>query len=104
MRARQGQPITLTCGVETSKELDVSFQWEKNGILIKPYERIKITTHGKTSVLHISKAKQGDTGMYICRASGTSETGSSDQRAAYVRVQGKIKFIQATTVFNLGFW
>lgn len=80
-----GDPVVLMCSVSHGK--DVSFSWTKDGVLIRPDQRVDIESGRKSSTLSIERAESKDSGGYTCIASNTA---AAARTTAMLTVNGRV--------------
>ena len=95
-----GRNIRFLCGVTTSSEIEVTFQWDKfySTVPIVSNRHIRVwrtdsknellSTSDQRGFLKIHRAQYQDGGPYRCRAVGNKEFFSKE---AFLKVLGKAK-------------
>ena len=94
-----GQEVTFSCGVTTTRRIEVTFQWFKflqDRIVTNPHLRTWRTdiynnlsgTSVQKGYLKIHGARYSDSGPYTCEAKGNGE--SILKKSVVLTIQGKV--------------
>ncbi|XP_028968510.1 titin-like [Galendromus occidentalis] len=84
--AKVGASAVFTCKVREGKK--ISFQWTRDGLVLKQSDRIGIANSRRSSMLSIDFVEVSDRGKYTCIA---SDSVSEDRRSAELSVEEHVR-------------